>query len=221
MFKKSHTDTQTKATESDLDSTDIDAILAKMNKSTDTNKDASKSQTTQSTDTNKDASQSADTNKDSQKSAGNAQTNEQKDSKDAQIQDLTNTLKMVQADFENYKKRAQKESQDFMKFANSSLIKDILSVLDNFELALKNENMTEQTRKGFELIYAQLYEILEDNGLKVIETKNQKFNPNLHEALMTEKNNDKENGMILEELQRGYFIGERVLRHSKVKVNKR
>jgi len=221
MFKKSHTDTQTKATESDLDSTDIDAILAKMNKSTDTNKDASKSQTTQSTDTNKDASQSADTNKDSQKSAGNAQTNEQKDSKDAQIQDLTNTLKMVQADFENYKKRAQKEAQDFMKFANSSLIKNILPVLDNFELIFINENLKDDVKKGLQLVYSQLFETLEESGLKVIETKNQKFNPNFHEALLTEKNNDKENGMILEELQRGYLIGERVIRHSKVKVNKK
>ncbi len=221
MAKKSHTEAQTKPSETDLDSTNIDSILAQMRKS----EDAQKSPSTQSTDTNQNSSQkSAGADRDFSQSAGKAQMSEQtqtKDTKDSQIQDLTNTLKMVQADFENYKKRAQKESQEFMKFANSGLIKDILPVLDNFELALKNETMNEQTRKGFELIYAQLYGILEDNGLKVIQTENQKFNPNLHEALLTEKNPSKEDGLILEELQKGYFIGERVLRHSKVKVNKK
>jgi|SRR3989344_8966125 len=207
MFKKSHTDTQTKPSESDLDSTDIDAILSKLNIGTQKSEDASKSQT--DTETNKDASQSA---------GSQEQT---KDPKEAQIQDLTNTLKMVQADFENYKKRAQKEAQDFMKFANSSLIKNILPVLDNFELIFINENLKDDVKKGLQLVYSQLFETLEESGLKVIETKNQKFNPNFHEALLTEKNNDKENGMILEELQRGYLIGERVIRHSKVKVNKK
>ncbi len=205
MFKKSHTDTQTKATETDIKSTDIDEILSQMNKST----DASKSQT-QSAETNKESPQSAGTN--------NSQTI---DPKDLQIQDLTKTLKMVQADFENYKKRAQKESQDFMKFANLSLIKNILPVLDNFELVFKNENLKDDVKKGLQLIYSQLFETLEESGLKMIETKDQKFNPNLHEALLTEKNPNKEDGLIVEELQKGYFIGERVLRHSKVKVNKK
>ena len=141
-----------------------------------------------------------------------------KESKKTKEQELKETLQRVQADFENYKKRVERETEDFKKFASAELIGKLLPILDAFELSLKNSKDKEEFVKGIELIYAQLNEILGKEGLKKIEAVNQKFDPFLHEALMTEKS-DKD-GLILEELQKGYMLGDKVIRHSKVKVGK-
>ena len=143
-----------------------------------------------------------------------------KDPKDAQIEELTNLLKKVQADFENYQKRVEKEKKQFTEFANKEFIKSILPLLDSFELALKNTSDKKEFVKGVELIYSQFFSLLEANGVKKIEAKGKKFDPYLHEALMQEKS-DKEEETVLEELQTGYMIGEDVLRHTKVKVAKK
>ncbi len=143
--------------------------------------------------------------------------------RDIQIDELTNTLKRLQAEFENYKKRADKENVNTIKNANSGLIAEILPVLDSFELALKdnqcgNEEIAKY-RKGIELIYTQLYSILQDQGLRIIDTKNQKFDPFKHEVLMV-KECDEPEDKIIQEFQKGYMLNENIIRHSKVMIAK-
>ena len=107
-----------------------------------------------------------------------------------------------------------------MKYANAGLICKLLPVLDSFEMALKNTIDKEKFVKGIELIYSQFYQLLEDEGLRPIETAGKMCDPYLHEVLLTEEC-DKEDDCILEQLQKGYMLGSKVLRHSKVKVAKK
>jgi|FLOH01.1.fsa_nt_gi molecular chaperone GrpE len=140
--------------------------------------------------------------------------------KEEKISELTNALQRLQAEFENYKKRNEKECSEFKTYAEENILKEMLGVIDNFELALQNKKEGPEFLKGMELIYAQLYELLENHGLKVINAKGEKFNPYKHEALLTEQSKGEEN-IVLEELQKGYTINEKVLRHTKVKVSKK
>jgi len=146
-----------------------------------------------------------------------------KDSKETQIEELTDTLKRLQAEFENYKKRMEKENANNIKNANSGLITELLPVLDSFELALKDNGCENpevaKYRKGLELIYSQLYSILEDNGLRIIDTKNRKFDPYRHEVLMV-KDSTEPDEMILQEFQKGYMLNDIIIRHSKVMISK-
>jgi molecular chaperone GrpE len=145
------------------------------------------------------------------------------DPKDSQIEELTDTLKRLQAEFENYKKRIEKENAAHVKNANSSLVKELLPVMDSFELALKDDNCENpeiaKYRKGLELIYSQLYSILEDYGLKVIDAKNQKFDPYKHEVLMVKESTEPDD-TILHEFQKGYILNDNIIRHTKVMISK-
>ncbi|MBW2993352.1 nucleotide exchange factor GrpE [Candidatus Woesearchaeota archaeon] len=125
--------------------------------------------------------------------------------------ELTNLLKRVQADFENYKKRTEREKYEFLKYANADFVVKLLPVIDSLEKALDN--------KGVKAIYSQIMDILYKQGLKRIECKNKMFDPYLHEAMMQEIS-DKKEGMILEELQSGFMFNSAVIRHAKVKVAK-
>jgi len=136
-----------------------------------------------------------------------------------EIEELTETLQRLQADFENYKKRIEKENLERARYAKAEVIVKLLPVLDSFELALKNSKNHEEFKKGVELIYSQFFQTLEDMGLRPVQT-NGKFDPYKHEVLLTETS-DKEDGTILEELQKGYALNERIIRHSKIKVAKK
>jgi molecular chaperone GrpE len=142
------------------------------------------------------------------------------DHKELRIKELTETLQRLQAEFENYKKRIDKEFSERIKYSNAGLISKLLPVLDSFELAIKNKDKSEDFIKGMELVYSQFYSVLKEEGLKPIEALNKKFDPYLHEVMMQEEN-DKEDEIILEEFQKGYMLNDRVLRHSKVKVSKK
>lgn len=141
-----------------------------------------------------------------------------KQKKTDKVNELTETLQRLQAEFDNYRKRVDKEKQEFAKYANKELIIKILPMIDNFELALKNKKCTEEFAKGVELIFSQLFQVLEDQGLKKVKTEG-KFDPYTQEALLAEKS-DKEDGTVLEVLQDGYAINDEVIRHAKVKVAK-
>ncbi len=143
-----------------------------------------------------------------------------KDADQAKIDELTDDLKRVQAEFENFKKRCEKENSCFRDYAKAEVIKKLLTVLDSFEIALNNTDNHAEFVKGVELIYSQLYTMLKDEGLQHIETKDRKFDPYLHEVMLSEKS-DRPEDTILEELQKGYKLKDRVLRHSKVKVAKK
>ena len=148
-------------------------------------------------------------------------TSKQPDEKDEKIKELTNTLQRLQAEFENYQKRTDSEKASCIKMSSRHVILQILPIIDNFELALKNTENKEEFIKGIEMIFAQLHSILENEGLTKIETEDQKFDPNLHEALMQDNKEDVDDNIITEEFQRGYKLNDEVIRHSKVKVNKK
>ncbi len=137
----------------------------------------------------------------------NQQTNTQPDL----LAELTDTLQRLQAEFENYRKRSERECTEFKQYANKQLIDDLLPILDNFDMALKT-----MPDEGFKLIYAQLFDLLSRYGLKQISCEG-KFNPKFHEALLQEQS-EKEQGTILEELQKGYIVGDAVLRPARVKI---
>ena len=129
-------------------------------------------------------------------------------------------MQRLQAEFENYKKRVDNERAVFAKCANIDLIKKLLPFIDDFELALKNCREKDDFYKGIELIYSHLIDTLHSQGLKIIEAEGKKFDPYFHEALLTEET-DKEENMVLEEMQKGYMLNDKVIRHVKVKVSKK
>ena len=130
-------------------------------------------------------------------------------------EDRLNHLKYLQADFDNYRKKFDKEKEDIIKLANENLIKELIVIVDDFEISL-NEVNDEKTRKGLELIHKNLLKILDKHGLKQIESVGKKFDHNYHEVLMKE-NSDKD-GIVLEEFQKGYMLKNKVIRTSKVKI---
>lgn len=128
-------------------------------------------------------------------------------------------LQRLQAEFENYKKRTEKEMQQHKEYAVAYFIKKLLPMLDSFELALKNNCSTEMLRKGLELIYVQLHTTLAAEGLKPINAVGEKFDPYVHEAIVHQAS--EQDNIVIEEMQRGYIFKDAVLRHSKVKVGKK
>ena len=143
----------------------------------------------------------------------------EKHAKVHEINDILETLQRVQAEFENYKKRVEKEKSDFIRSACSKIIKELLPILDNFDMAMKNTSNHDDFVKGVEMIHSQLFSALSKEGLKQIDAEGKNFNPYVHEALMQEES-DKGDGIVIEEFQKGYMIGDTVVRHSKVKVSK-
>ncbi len=135
-----------------------------------------------------------------------------------QMQDLRELAQRTQANFENYRKQTEKRITDITQMAAKDVIVEILPVLDNLELAFKNQGNLEDFKQGVELIYSQLKTILQDNNVKEIDTTGQSFNPHLHEALMKEPSSKPE-GEILEEFQKGFVLHDKVIRHARVKVS--
>ncbi|MBN2421954.1 nucleotide exchange factor GrpE [Candidatus Woesearchaeota archaeon] len=135
-----------------------------------------------------------------------------------QIEELTDTLKRVQAEFVNYKNRNERESENFREYAKESLVKNLLPILDSFEHALRQKDKAEEFVKGIELIYAQFSGILKQEGLSPINSLGEKFDPYMHEVMLKEKS-DKEPDTVIEELQKGYLFKGKVLRHTKVKIS--
>lgn len=128
----------------------------------------------------------------------------------------------LRADFDNLKRRTQLDREAQAKYRAQSLLTDLLPVLDNFERALNVEATSEEAqnmKKGIEMVYRTLVEATEKEGLKVIATEGEAFDPNVHQAVMQESDAEKESGIVLQELQRGYQLKDRVLRPAMVKVN--
>ena len=124
------------------------------------------------------------------------------------------------ADKENLRKRLEKEKQDFYQFALSDLFLEILGVLDNFERALETRSKTKSKdlQMGIEMIYKQLLDILEKNGVKPIDLDEKSFNPHLHQAFMSEESEDVSEPTVSEVFQQGYTLHGRLLRPCLVKV---
>jgi len=147
--------------------------------------------------------------------------------KDQEIQDLGDKaeeyhsqLLRLHADFENYKKRSEKDIKEFIKYANEELIIKIIDVYEDLERALKADD-SQDIKEGVIMIHKKLKDTLKNEGLCEIETSGEQFDPYKHEALMVEDNENYEDGTIIEELAKGYSLDSKVIKYSKVKVCKK
>lgn len=141
--------------------------------------------------------------------------------KDQKIEDYLAQLQRLQADFENYKKRSEKEMREYVRYANEGLILKIIEVKEDLERAIEAGKSNEDLKKGVKMIYEKLKDILEKEGLAEIPAEGEKFDPFCHEALMIENHEDYEDGTIIEELAKGYTLNSKVIKYSKVKVCKK
>ncbi|MFC1624623.1 nucleotide exchange factor GrpE [Candidatus Omnitrophota bacterium] len=133
-------------------------------------------------------------------------------------------LLQLQADFDNYKKRLEKERIEFIKFANEEIILEILKILDDFERAVKagkSKHDFDVLYKGVEMIGKDLKAFLKQVGVKEIEANGKPFNPHEHEAMMQEETDKHPEDHVVEEFQKGYTLNGRIIRPVKVKVSKR
>lgn len=140
----------------------------------------------------------------------------------AKLDDEENRHLRLRADFDNMRRRQQLDREAAEKYRAQSLLSDLLPVLDNFERALQVETTSEETAsiiKGIEMVYRSLLEATEKEGLQVIKAEGEQFDPNIHQAVMQEQDSEKETGVVLRELQKGYILKDRVLRPTMVSVN--
>lgn len=122
------------------------------------------------------------------------------------------------ADFENYRKRADREKTEFFKYALAGVLKDLLPVLDNFDRALDHAESGDDFHKGVALIYKQMWDVLQRHGLRPIEEADVPFDPRIHEAVVQEENRSVPSNTVVAILQKGYFLHDRLLRPAMVKV---
>lgn len=132
------------------------------------------------------------------------------------------SLQRLQAEFDNYKKRVDKEKADLIEYANTNLISQLIDVMENLErgvVSAKDSDDIESVVKGMEMVCIQLKGILESKGLKPIEAEGKKFDTCYHEAMMKTPSDEYPNNTVIEEFQKGYKIKDRVIRYSKVRVS--
>jgi molecular chaperone GrpE len=146
------------------------------------------------------------------------------EAKEKEAVETYDRLLRASAEFENYKKRSSREMEEFRKFANQSLIKEMLSVVDNLELAMNSTNghkaIDKDLLQGLEMTHKEILKVFEKFNVKPIDAKGQPFDPTFHEAVMQEETNDSPKNTVINELQRGYMIHDRLLRPSMVVVAK-
>lgn len=141
-----------------------------------------------------------------------------------QVNDLKEALLRNQADLQNYKRRKDEESESFKKYKNEDLIKELLPIIDNFERAIKmdDNDLSDEVSKflsGFKLIYTNTLSILAKYDVKELNAEGVEFDPTYHHAVLTEHDESKPEGVVLEVLQKGYTYKDRVIRPAMVKVN--
>ena len=140
------------------------------------------------------------------------------DSLRAENQQLKDRYLRTLADFENFRKRNEREKADFFKHALGAVLKDILPVLDNFDRALEHAEEGDDFHKGVLLIYKQLFDVLEKHGLKTVDETGVHIDHNIHEAVIREEDESVPSHTVVAVLQKGYFLHDRLLRPALVKV---
>ncbi|HUC93217.1 MAG TPA: nucleotide exchange factor GrpE [Paenibacillus sp.] len=138
------------------------------------------------------------------------------------LEEQQQRLLRAQADFDNFRKRTIKEKEELGQYASMKLVGQLLPIVDNFERAIgasKESGDFESLSKGVDMIFRQLSQLLEQEGLKPMETVGRPFNPEFHQAVMTVESDEFEEGIVVEELQKGYVLKDRVLRPAMVKVS--
>ena len=146
---------------------------------------------------------------------------DKKDKKDEKIAELNDRLMRQMAEFDNFRKRTEKEKQQMYGIGAAEVVEKLLPVVDNFErglAAMTEEEKETSFAQGIEMIYKQLMTALSDLGVTAIEAVGQEFNPDFHNAVMQAPSEDYESGVITQELQKGYLYREKVVRHSMVVV---
>lgn len=133
-------------------------------------------------------------------------------------QDLRNRYLRTLADFDNLRKRTEREKADFFRYATAAVLKDLLPALDNFDRGLEHSDADDEFHKGVELIYKQLYDVLYKHGLRPIDEVGVHFDPNIHEAVVREEDASVPSHSVTAILQKGYFLHDRLLRPALVKV---
>ena len=144
------------------------------------------------------------------------------EAKEEEAKETYDRLLRVSADFENYKKRASREMEEFRKYANQSLLKDMLSVVDNLELAINSSNDGENSDQslidGLNLTLNEILKVFEKFYVKPIEARGKTFDPTFHDAVMREETDDYPENTVISEFQKGYLIHDRLLRPAMVVV---
>ena len=147
--------------------------------------------------------------------------NKKKNKLEEKLAELEEQRMRQLAEFENFRKRSEKEKSQMFEIGAKTVVEKILPVIDNFErglAAVSEEQKDSSFVQGMELVYKQILTTLEEIGVKPIEAVGQEFDPNLHNAVMMVDDDDKESGTVAEEMQKGYMYKESVVRHSMVKV---
>jgi molecular chaperone GrpE len=141
---------------------------------------------------------------------------------EAKLEESENRIARLQADFENAKRRMRLDQEAAVKYRAQSLVTDLLPALDNFERAMKieiNDDKTKSLIQGMEMVYRGLLDALQKEGVEVIKSVGEQFDPHLHQAVMQVEEADSEANIVLEEFQKGYMLKDRVIRPTMVKVN--
>lgn len=167
-----------------------------------------------------------ETSKKEKKLASRAEKLREKlESKEQEAKEAYDRFLRVSAEFENFKKRSEREMSDFKKFANESLLKEMLPVVDSLQLALassnQGDNLNDGLHKGVELTLNEMLKVLEKFGVKPIEAMEKPFDPSLHQAVIQEESDMHDEQTVIRELQKGYTIHDRLLRPSMVAVSKK
>ena len=161
--------------------------------------------------------------KDDENAAEDDETVKLKEKYEAEIADLKDKYTRLYAEFDNFRKRTEKEKIQNFDFGAREVIEKLLPVVDNFERALgtvEKEDEEDAFTKGVQGIYKQIEKLFEDLQVKAIKAEGEKFDPNLHNAVMTDTESDVEEDTVTQDLQKGYTYKDQVIRHSMVKVKK-
>src|SRR3989338_5648740 len=141
---------------------------------------------------------------------------------DSKISESQDQLLRLRADFENTKKRLERDKQEAIKFANEKLLIEILSIVDNFDRAmtsLSEGHNPEKVKKGLQIAQEELHQVLERHGVQVVKTLGEAFDPRVHEAVaVVPVSGDVKEGVIVDEIQRGYLLNGRLIRASRVRI---
>lgn len=164
-------------------------------------------------------SEATEATEDSEEEASKAPT--KKDPKDEKIAELTDRVQRQMAEFDNFRKRTEKEKSAMFEMGASDIIKKLLPVIDNFERGFKSvseEELETPFAKGMDMVYKQFIKLLEDSDVKPIEAEGKEFNPDLHNAVMHVEDDSVGENIVVEEFEKGYTYRDTVIRHSMVKV---
>ncbi|MET3940679.1 molecular chaperone GrpE [Paenibacillus sp. PvP094] len=140
----------------------------------------------------------------------------------AEVEETQQRFVRAQADFDNFRRRTQKEKEELAKYASMKLVTELVPVIDNFERAMATVpegTESESFSKGIQMIFRQLETVLNNEGLTAMDTVGQPFNPEFHQAIMQVESDEYEEGTVVEEVQKGYMLKDKVLRPAMVKVS--